>query len=377
MTRRLLLLNGFAILAVVCNHAAQQAFIAMFWWTHRYNPNTLIPNYDQFGTLTYYILIAILKLTFFAVPTFLFVSGFFISYTSRGQNSLSWKMVLVRVANLLVPYVIWSLIIFFIDWLQSCFQDCKLSPFSLYLVKLGSGGASGSYWYIVLICQYFLLAPLLVSLAKTRLRLLLLLAILAQLGGLIMIYLGLFMRVPRIAYVVFDDKFFPRDMIYFVFGIVAGFHLPVFKQWATRFKWFLLLTLVISAILTLIEAEFIYRITGGGYDHLKHIRGGYTTVPMTVYAITFILCFLVFEEVPIPFPKLFHQLSLKSYGLYLVHPCIIELTPKIIYHLTPLLLAYQLLYQPVLIISGAGIPLLFMSFVAKSRMRGAYRYLFG
>lgn len=379
MVRRLFLLNGLAILAVVCNHAVPQAFIAMFWWTDRYQLVDAIPNYDQFGTLTYYVLIAIAKLTFFSVPSFLFVSGFFIAYTARGQQSnLGWKVIKTRLVNLLVPYLIWSLVIFLIIWLESCLDICTVEPLGTYLVKLLTGGASRVYWYVVLICQFYLLSPWLVSLAKTHLRLLLLLAALAHLAGLIAVYLGLFVEVPRIAYVIFAEILFPRDLIYFVFGIVTGFHLPALKQWLARVKWGLVAMVIISAILTLIEAEVFYRIKGGGNDYTNHILGGYLTVPMTMYILSFILCFLAFEETPLPFSKLLNQLGSRSYGLFLLHPIVMEIVPRLIYHLAPWLLGYEILYQPVLIITGVGIPFIFMLFLAnRPQTRVAYRYLFG
>lgn len=378
MTPRLLLLNGLAILAVVIHHAAHTAPLPMFWWTFRYSPDAAVPNYDQFGTVTYYVLIAIMKLTFFAVPSFLFVSGFFISFISRGHHStLSWKTIRVRIVQLLVPYLVWSLATFFINWLQSCLDDCTVNSLGQYIIILLTGRAQVPYWYFVLICQFYLLSPFIVALAKTHLRLLLLLTALAQVCGIMVIYLGLFVYVPPIAYVIFDGRLFPRDVIYFVFGIVAGLHLPVLKQWLARFKWFLLAVLIISAILSLIEAELIYRITGGGYNYLSHIRGGYTTVPMTLHIFMVILCFLAFENFNYPFSKTLYQLGPKSYGIYLLHMIVMQPTPKIFYHLTPWLLAYQTLYQPALIAISLGIPLLFMTLVAKSRMRGTYRYLFG
>lgn len=379
MTRRLLLLNGLAILAVVCNHAAHTFPLPMFWWTFRYSPGTAVPNYDQFGSVTYYVLITIIKLAFFAVPAFLFVSGYFVSVVSRGhQEAVSWKWVRATILRLLIPYLIWSFATFIINWLQSCLQDCIVYTLGQYIKILLTGGAQDAYWYVVLICQFYLLSPLLVYLAKTRLRLLLLIAILAHICTLTVSYLSLFVDVPTIAYIVFNDRLFLRDMIYFVFGIVAGFHLTVLKQWLNRFKGFLLVALVMSAILVLIEAEFLYRISGGGYNYLSHIRGGYFTVPMTLYIFMVVLCFLAFENVNYPLSKtLYHQFGPKSYGIYLLHPFVIQLMPKVFYHLAPWLLGYQILYQLALITFGLGIPLLFMTLVATSKLRGAYRYLFG
>jgi hypothetical protein len=351
----------------------------MFWWTFRYIPGIEVPNYDQFGTLTYYVLVAIMKLSLFGLPCFLFISGFFVSVVSRSQkSSVSWQWVFTTARRLLIPYLIWSLASFAINWLQSCLSTCTVQTLGQYVTMLLTGKAQEPYWYVVLICQFYLLSPWLVSLAKTHPKLLLFMGAFAYICGVIVVYLGLFVEVPDYLYLLAYGSYFPRDVIYFVFGIIFGFHLTAIQQWLARFKWYLLILLIFSAILSLIEAEVIYRILGGGYNYLYHVGTGNATVPMTIYIFSFILCFFAFEKVDYPFSKILsHQLGPKSYGIYLIHPIFIQLVPKIFYHIAPWLLAYQILYQPALIISGLGFPLLFMTVVEKSKLRSIYRYLFG
>ena len=376
---RLLILNGLSILSVVCSHAAHTAPLAMFWWTFRYIPGTVVPNYDQFGTPTYYALVAIMKLSLFGLPCFLFISGFYVSVVSRTQKSgLSWQWVWVTIRRLAIPYLIWSLATFLINWLQSCLDACVVLSLGQYITILLTGQAQDAYWYVVLICQFYLLSPLLVYLAKTHPRLLLFMAAFAYMCGVMVVYLGLFVDVPKSLYLLPFGSFFPREVVYFVFGIIFGIHLTTIQQRLTRFKWHLLILLVFSAILSLVEAEVIYRILGGGYNYLNHTGGGAATIPMTVYVFSFILCFFAFEEVRYPFSRtLSHKIGPKSYGIYLIHPIFIQLVPKIFYHVAPWLLAYQILYQPALIIISLGIPLLMMKLVENSRARGVYRYLFG
>lgn len=379
MTQRLFLLNGLAILAVVCNHSAHAGFLALFWWTDRYMPGVTVPNYDQFGTISYYALIVITKLTPFAIPAFLFVSGFFIAYTARGsQSALSWKVVRTRIVNLLIPYFIWSLVYFILDFFESCLNVCTVESLDTYLVKLATGGAVTTFWYVPLICQFYLLSPFLLRLARTRPRLLLGIGLCTLLGTLLVTYLGLLgVDVPPVIRNLFTSFWFPRDMIYFILGIIAGLHLPQFSRWLVQVKYRLLVTVVVAATLTLVEAELIFRYTGEVY-YLGHIRGGYFTIPMTVYVISFILTVLAFKEVQIPFSKMLLQLGRRSYGIFLMHRTVLNyFTPRAVYHLAPFILGYQILYQPVLIVSAIGLPYLFMSFVARSRFRGAYRYLFG
>jgi len=161
MTKRLLLLNGLAILAVVCNHAAGWGYTAMFWWTDRYRPVST-PNFDQLGSFSYYGLSVLRQITVFSVPAFLFASGYFVAYAARGRSAPSWKMVKVRLTNLLIPYVIWSAVIFVGDALQGITH----APVE-YLERQVSGGADEPYLYVPLLYQFYLLSPLVVPMAKT------------------------------------------------------------------------------------------------------------------------------------------------------------------------------------------------------------------
>jgi len=230
----------------------------------------------------------------------------------------------------------------------------------------------------VLICQFYLLSPWLISLAKSRPKLLLSIGAFAYICGLIVVYLGLFVNVPEYLYLLPYGSFFPRDVIFFIAGIIFGFHLTAIQKWLSRFKWYLLVIFIVSAVLSLVEAEVIYRIQGGGYDYLRHVSTGNATLPMTIYIFSFILCFFAFEKVDYPFSKFIsHQIGPKSYGIYLIHPIFIQLMPRIFYHIAPWLLASQLLYQPALIIVSLGAPFLLMVLVENSRIHGVYRYLFG
>ncbi len=370
MIKRLFLLNGIAILAVICNHAAGWGFTAMFWWAHRYLPGVVSPNFDQIGTLSYYALTIIKKLTVFSVPAFLFVSGFFVAYAARGSQGLTWKVITTRITALLIPYFIWSLVIFGGEWLESCLNSCQLAAPGDYVTRLILGQATGAYYYVPLICEFYLLASFLTQQAKTRWRLLLFAAAIIQLSTMTLLYLHFWgVDVPGV-FILQQGALFTKTIFYFTFGIVAGFHFSVLAKWLAQVKWGLLAGVVIFGIAAVVEGEALYR--------LKFDDGGYDTPLTTLYVTMFVLAFLAFDNLVIPYSKTVYQLGNKSYGLYLLHPEVLMAASRLIYHLAPLLLAYQLFYQPLLIISGVGIPFWLMWLIANnSRVRNSYRYLFG
>lgn len=370
MTRRIFLLNGLAILAVVLNHTTSWGITAMFWWTDAYRP-VAVPNFDQIDSLSFYLLLAVRKLAVFAVPAFLFVSGFFVAYASRGsQTKLSWKFVRTRITNLLIPYLIWSVVIFGLDALQGIVH----TP-TEYLIKLVYSGASGGYSFVPLLCQLYLVAPLLVPFAQDHWRPLLAVTAILQLAVIVQPYLALALGAEAPAFRVMQlaapDWLFIRSGFFFAFGIVFGFHRKELYSWFTRYKWGLLAGLLVTGAVGVLEPLVFFYASGGRQLTFPH------TVVTSLYATSFLLCYLAFDKVRIPFSKTLHKLAGKTYGLYLLHDMAMQFIARLTRQLVPWLLSQPLLFMPLVFAFGLAMPLLFMAAVLKSPARRAYRYLFG
>ncbi len=183
MVGRLLQLNGVAILGVILFHTAGWGFVAMFAWSHRYLPAGVDPMV-QMGSFSYYVLRGIEQFAVFSIPAFLFVSGYFIAFaTPRRQATVSWSIVWARIRGLLIPYLIWSLVL--IVFLG--FQGRRLSPAG-YATALLTGRVNPAYYYVPLLCQFYLLSPLLVFLARRWWQWLLLAALAIQLSIQLLYY---------------------------------------------------------------------------------------------------------------------------------------------------------------------------------------------
>lgn len=368
MRRRVPLLRGWAILAVVCHHAAGWGFVAMFWWVHRYRPVTP-PNYDQIGTFPYYALTAVSQATLFSVPAFLFISGLFITYAARGSSPvLSWKVVKARLLNLFWPYLIWSILIFIWDGLLGTVY----SP-AEYLTKLMTGGAVGPYFFIPLLAQFYLLSPFLVRWAKDRPGLLLALSALLLLSVVSVPYLGGlwgFSAAPQVLKSL--DWLFIGWAFFFVLGMVVGFRRKQVESWLARHKWGLLVATVLLGSLSILETQLIYRATSD-WDW------AYATLKLSSisYAVAFILSFLAWDARPSTFVRAVGVVGALSYGIYLVHPKALELMAKVVYHVSPGILAQQLVLAFLLVVLVLGGCWLLMTVVARSPVRRVYRYLFG
>ncbi|MCZ7570645.1 MAG: acyltransferase [Ardenticatenaceae bacterium] len=360
MTRRLLLLNGLAVLGVALHHASGYGFRAMFFWTDRYLP-VAVPNYDQAGSLTFHAIVLIQQLDAFTLPVFMFVSGFFVAFAAGGsQGGLQWNVMMTRIKNLLVPFVLWSIIYFLIS--------NRRAPATFDEVI-------SRYYYIPLLSQYYLLSPLIVPLAKTKWKLLLVVLAFVELGTQSLQYFtALEVEIQGLEQVVrlLPKWLIPNLMFWFALGIVVGLHRQGFTLWLARVKWGLLAALVVLVPLTMFEYKVVAHFAGKAW--LGPYFGGFSR---TFYACVFILCFLAFHQTPLPLSKELSLLGGKSLGIYLSHAPMMYVAAVIMYRVAPWILGYQVLYQTVLITVGVGGALLLMSVLDKSRVRRTYRYAFG
>ena len=159
MARRLLVLNGLAAFAIAMHHAAAYGLQAMFGWHE--------PDYALIGTTAYHVTMFIRVLVFFAVPAFFFVSGFFIGIMGKGDRAqIKWTTTMPRIKVLVIPFVIWTIIRLAIIPMVPTSLDDIFSP----------------YFFIPVLVQFYLLAPPIVTLAKTRWQLLLLVTGFMQIG---------------------------------------------------------------------------------------------------------------------------------------------------------------------------------------------------
>jgi fucose 4-O-acetylase-like acetyltransferase len=369
MIRKLLYLNGLAILGVILFHTSGMGFVALFAWTHRYLPVT-VPNYDQMGSAAYYGLRVIEGMVTFSIPAFLFISGFFIAFaTGRTQSKVSWGYVLNRVKYLVVPYTIW----FFVTLLLLILQGYRES-FSGILLSFATGRINPVFYYVPLLIQLYLLAPILVVLAKKNWKALLIAVALIQVTVQAIqypLFLGWDIPVLQQIASLFPKWFFPVRIFWFTLGIVIGFNINEFKARLSQFRWvFLVLSLTFLAV-SVIEWELLLQSSGQQWlDHRE-------TFIDLLYSGMFLMSYLAFDKVRLPLARQIGDLGGKSYGIYLTHALFVEYTARIVYRVYPSLLSNQLLFQILLVLVGLGMPLLMMAIVKRTPLRGAYTYLFG
>ena len=368
MIKRLLLLNGLAVVGAVVNHASGWGFTSLFWWTDRYQA-VAVPDFSQLGGPAYYSLRAMEQLIMFSLPAFLFVSGFCVAFPA-GRDGLvySWSKASSRIKALLIPYVLWSIAIFVVRGLEGTTD----TPGG-YVGQLLFGRAAEPYYFVPLIIQMYLLAPLFVGVLKKHWKPVLLTAGLIQLvvqAARYPIYLG--WDVPAATWILNHAPgwFFPNAIFWFVFGMVFVLEQSTLKQWLSQRKAVLPWITAALGVLAFVEWELLLRFAGRWLVPTP-------TVLDSLYAGSFILTFVAFAESRVPAKQPLSALGERSFGIYLMHAPVLELLSRVSYHAIPLLLAYQFVFQPLLIIVGVGIPILIMAAVNRSPARPYYNYLFG
>jgi membrane-bound acyltransferase YfiQ involved in biofilm formation len=370
MVRRLLLLSGISIFGVVINHTMAWGFIALFWWTDRYLPVS-VPDFDQMYSGSYFGLRMIEQLIMFSIPAFLFVSGYFISIaTGRQQTTVSWKLVGTRIKNLIIPYLLWSVVMLAFDYLL----DSQTFTVGQILLILLTGKATQAFYFVPLLVQLYILSPILVPFAKKNWKSLLLIAALIELGARGLRYANTLDPSNSLVnqwIALTPTWLFYTRMFWFVLGMVLGFHLQTIKPMIIRIRWWLMVGLVVFFIVGVIEWEVILRLSGENWI------SPWDSIVDWLYSLFFILVYIVFDQLKIPYSKQIGNIGSKSYGIYLSHTLVLIISSKLVYHLVPAILAYQIIYQPLLISLGIAIPLMLMAVVDRSPFRKYYTYIFG
>lgn len=371
MTRRLLSLGGLAILVVVLHHAAGFGQVALFLWADRYRAVN-VPDWGALGSWPHYVLIVVKSIGIFAVPAFLFISGFFSAYLSRGSTATRnpWKPIFIKVSGLVIPYAFWSVLIFVGDAFQG--TTYKLPD---YLVKLLTSGASAHLYFVPLLCACYILSPWIVASVRKRPKLLLSFSASLLVAALIVHYLRRFgisgVILGRMSALT-PGWSLPWWIFYFILGSLIALNVKKTKELLTRYRWHLAGLLVVSWLLSILETDFWLQ------KYRSDWVAGVDTLSYHVFSLSALMSFLAFEKVELPRVRIFNELSKRSYGVYLVHPLIIESMARIIRRFAPWLLAYQWVLVPLLFAAGLGIPLLAMTAVKKwSPESRVYRYLFG
>lgn len=348
MDRQFVALRGLAILIVVIHHSIDMGTLG---------PQGL--GYPPLEGWERHVLLVLHRLGVLAVPTFLFISGYFAAYAARGHSrKLPWKLVGATLKRVLPPYVFWSIVFYLLIY----FQRGESYAFLGYLKNLIVGYP---FHFIPILVLNYLLAPV-VARGSRRYSHVLVVAIAAYQMFLINV------RQPGMLGFAFPDwaRFLVPPVfgytlaqwgIYFPLGMIYSLNSRRMLPWLHRFRWPLLLVAVACFLVLIPPLSSVLRWRWAEY----------------VCPLMFLLLSPSIKRDSIPLVRRLEEINRKSYGLYLTHLMVLHLAFSLVQALVPWLLNHQVVLHPFLFLLALGVPLLLMSAVARSPARAVYHALFG
>lgn len=362
-------MNGLAILSVILFHSVGWGYTAMFAWTPRYLPVNA-PNFDQVGTLPYYLFRVIDQLVVFSIPAFLFVSGAFVAFsqsalTRRPGMRKLWN----RIRALIFPYLIWSTLMILLRTVDG-------NPPGLVEVSrmLLIGSSTPAYYYVPLLIQLVLISPIALYLADERPRLLLTIAatgmilvnvlpyVLAQAGDVLLVR-GVSRLLPK--------WFFFTRLFWFAGGMIFARHIASWRTFLTRWRWAIAAFTVLCYIAGFLEWELLLRLSSQPWmDHRE-------TIIDTIYSMGVIASLLGFADVKLPGTNFLNSMGSQSFGIYLAHIPVMEIVARGAYHSFPFVLGLPVVFVGLLIVLGLGLPLVAMKIFRSTFLIRSYSLVFG
>lgn len=198
-------LRGLAIIAVVAIH-------------------TIYVNKSLGFEFTNLLYMAIIQISAYSVPFFVFISGLVLTYTYKDRNINYLEFEKKRFNTILIPYLVWSIIYLFYN---INLQNNNFS-FITAIKKIFLGNAEFHLYFFIIIIQFYLIFPFILKFVLKFKRHHTKLLILSFIFNLIIISLYYYFAND------FDDlrerKIFIFWIFYFILGCVMGINFEYYKK---------------------------------------------------------------------------------------------------------------------------------------------------
>ncbi|MEF9935019.1 MAG: acyltransferase [Clostridium sp.] len=323
------ILRGIAFLAVVLQHSLA-SFI--------YEPS--VNTYQ--GIISAFILNSLR----FAVPIFVFMTGFSLYYTDKGQGY--FEFIRKRFKQIILPYMIWTLIYDILMFFIMGRYDLSLKDLVFqYFNYVLTGTGFYHLWYMAMIIQFYIIYPVFkLIINKNRSfvvnTIMLFVAFIAHYGFLYWynFYAGAqSATAPGVLKVVlqYSDRLFVVWMFYFIFGAYLAIYYEKVKEFILKFKyiWFVGFAFSIGYIMKLMISSSSYN-ENGGYV-INHNIGAPLSIPMVPLLIFSILGLYVIsiKLLNVKASKYILIAGKYSFGAYLCHALVLHYINIIVKYVVP------------------------------------------
>lgn len=256
------------------------------------------------GTLPYFAVMIPWRLSSFVVQGFLFLSG--VKLCLDGKDTLRapsfwWR----RFRGVVIPYLLWNLL-YYCYFVHNGYFPFRLSDLVGYTLR---GDLVSPFYFVILIVQFYLLAPLFVRLtAKCR--------SIPLLAGSFVIMLVCWkgtaplLRAFNIGPFPYMDRVFVTYLFYFVLGCVAGRHYERFCAVLKKHTVALGIAAALLAVGDIVMYAVLLPVVGGDVADVYHVL--WCTVAILF---AFALC----RRVKRPMPRFLALADKATYPVFLVH----------------------------------------------------------
>lgn len=284
-------LRGIAIIAVVAIHASSYIF----------GSETFSLDSNGFNVALLYR-----QTLNFAVPVFLFISGYWMS-NKKVDSFEEYKQFLIqRLKRIVVPYLFWSIFILSIVATRTQVFDVQE-----ILFKLLTGGAIGPYYFIVLIAQFYILTPIFQRVNKNSYGFILILLI-----NLLSLSFSYFTRL------YFGSSFFSSLSVYAMpfYAWIIFYELGILYRNVDKHKiskhaaTLIVISIIFALTMSLFEAKIIFI----KYNNLEFAASA-VKFSSFLYSGCFITGFLYIRQKVSKWSNLLVSLGNYSFGIYLIH----------------------------------------------------------
>lgn len=284
-------LRGIAIIAVVAIHASGYIF----------GSEVVSSASNDFNVVLLYR-----QILNFAVPVFLFISGYWMS-NKKVDSFEGYKQFLIqRLKRIVIPYLFWSIFILsFVATRTQVFDAQEI------LFKLLTGGAIVPYYFIMLIVQFYMLTPIFQRVNK-------------NLYGFVLMLLINFLSLSfsYITRLYFGSSFFSSLSVYAMpfYVWIIFYELGLIYRNFDKYKisnhtaTLIVISIIFALAMSLFEAKIVFT----KYNNLEFATSA-VKFSSFLYSGCFITGFLYIRQKVSKWPNLLISLGNYSFGIYLIH----------------------------------------------------------